>query len=227
MNRIRSIRFELSGECPLKSEHTFCPASKLPNAVLPNKIIFKVIKSLPEDYNGDIGFHNYNEPLADKRLTSLIFGIKRHHLPHAKITIWTNGIYLTSKVADTLMHMGVDEIILTKYKDTNVYSKLIQAYPPDIDDRITNYEKPVINSTIPCDAPFGQLIINRFGQVALCCMDWNYTMTFGDLNKQSLEECFSAMEVVYQNLIKGKRIYDVCSRCNRTRIKLNNNKVAR
>lgn len=221
IHRIRSIRFELSGECCLKEEHSFCPASKLSKGMLSATTIMKVIRILPSDFSGDIGFHNYNEPLMDPRLLWLVCMIKIY-LHKAKITVWTNGVFLTKEIIEDCKDAGVDEIIATAYNPEieKFHSEFVKVSEPNIDSRLENYSREVGNTNTPCDAPFGQLLINRFGYVSLCCMDWKNSITFGNLRYKELPDCFPAMDEVYKNLIEGKRyMYDVCSRCNRTRIK--------
>lgn len=222
-DRIKSVRFELSGSCPYKQEHKdFCPSSRIPDSMLESAIILKVMQFLGPEFKGDVGFHNYNEPLADPRLFHIVRKIKEI-CPDCRVSIWTNGLYLYPKLALEAVDIGVDEFVLTAYSPDSGcrYASMekIKIYAVHLDDRLKNYTRPVQNSRAPCDAPFGQLIVNRFGQVALCCMDWQYTMTFGDLHSKELEDCFKAMDEVYQNLINGIRVYDVCSRCRRTRIK--------
>ena len=220
---IKSVRFELSGRCQYKEKHkSFCPSLRMHDAFLSSKVILKVMRFLGRSFDGEVGFHNYNEPLIDPRLFLLITQIKEIS-PDCLISVWTNGENLCRELALEAFDAGVGEIILTAYdaESETLYGdmKRIKVYPVHLDDRLNNYSRDKQHNSIPCNAPFGQLIINRFGQIALCCMDWKYSMIFGNLNRQDIEDCLPGMFDVYQNLISGKRVYDVCSRCKRTRIK--------
>jgi MoaA/NifB/PqqE/SkfB family radical SAM enzyme len=66
------------------------------------------------DYSGWFAFHNYNEPLADPRILSLVREARRA-LARAKLTIYTNGDYLTARLLDDLCDAGISEVKVTLY----------------------------------------------------------------------------------------------------------------
>ena len=222
MNRITSIRFELSGFCNHKNEHEFCPSSSIEERTLSSDIIFKILVELPKDFSGDIGFHNYNEPLLDPRLYLICSQVKAL-LPKSKIHIYSNGMFLDKVLVKEGIRNGVDKFFVTCY-NSEVASRLagafgVEMYPMKIDDRRDIYYLVEVNSDGRCSAPISQIIVNRFGDVTLCCLDWKNTVTFGNLYEQTFNDCFEKMESTYKSLIEGKREEDICKRCTRTRVK--------
>jgi len=78
----------------------------------------KVIDSLSShDYCGWLAFHNYNEPLANPRLVREV-GFARQHVKQARLTVYTNGDYLTSQLLDVLASAGLSEMRVTVYPRT-------------------------------------------------------------------------------------------------------------
>jgi MoaA/NifB/PqqE/SkfB family radical SAM enzyme len=74
-----------------------------------------VIQSLSRRrYEGWLGFHNYNEPLANPRIIQEVASA-REHLAHAALTIFTNGDYLTAELFHGLVAAGVTQIRVTVY----------------------------------------------------------------------------------------------------------------
>lgn len=74
-----------------------------------------VLESLARhSYSGWLAFHNYNEPLANPRI---LFEIEcaRKLLPATKLTIFTNGDYLTPELLDRLLSAGLSQLRITVY----------------------------------------------------------------------------------------------------------------
>jgi hypothetical protein len=55
--------------------------------------------------------------------------------------------------------------------------------------------------------------------VGLCCLDWKRENVFGSLHNQALEEVLGSekMQVAYENLIEGRRGFNICRRCDWSR----------
>ncbi len=65
-------------------------------------------------YEGWLAFHNYNEPLANPRITQEV-ALARGQLPNAKLAIYTNGDYLTSETLEELVAAGLTQMRVTVY----------------------------------------------------------------------------------------------------------------
>jgi hypothetical protein len=70
-------------------------------------------------YRGSIAFHNYNEPLANKRLVREICFV-RETLPYCKAVVFTNGDLLTSGLLGTLVSIGLSFLRITLYPEEGV-----------------------------------------------------------------------------------------------------------
>jgi len=229
---INSIRFELSRKCPNSTLHKdICPNYLgKSDEILSSEIVFKVVNELRQSDNkhAEIGFHNYNEPTIDPRLvwfvTMIRLGIEN------PIAIWSNGYYLDYEIIMDLISQGANRFNITAYneEDYNKFSELKKKipFPADImfnvvkanfDARLGVYEQEIINLNKPCFAPLCQLLINYKGEVSLCSYDWKYTVIFGNLYKENLADIFPRMKEAFDNLKTGKRIYDICQRCKRSK----------
>jgi len=66
------------------------------------------------EYGGWLAFHNYNEPLLNRRLLDEI-GYVRATAPAARAAIYSNGDVLTRELFDRLMSAGVGYLRVTRY----------------------------------------------------------------------------------------------------------------
>lgn len=74
-----------------------------------------IIQSLARrDYGGWLAFHNYNEPLANPRITDEV-AFAREHLARAGLTVFTNGDYLTAELFGGLAAAGLTQMRVTLY----------------------------------------------------------------------------------------------------------------
>jgi len=98
----------------------FCPNADLKridtkNTHLDRKIISEIFDSLESiDYDGAISFHEYNEPLADKIIFSILEETAKK-LPNAEIKLTSNGDYLNEKVLKILTECNVSFIKISLY----------------------------------------------------------------------------------------------------------------
>ncbi len=227
--KIQQISFEISNTCNYTSIHPECPVSCYKNSiVLDEKIVFKVIDELKElDYSGYIAFHRYNEPMINKeRLYSYLEYISKA-LPNAKMSILTNGSYLNQDELNKIESYNVWSLSVSAYSKKE-YIKLkklttkrikYSIFYSVLDDRLSIYEKKPLNLKLPCFATIRDITINCYGQLALCCYDWNNQVTFGSLKENSLTELLNTPRFVdaHSSLTAGNRKFDVCSRCDTCR----------
>ncbi|MEW5847709.1 MAG: radical SAM/SPASM domain-containing protein [Myxococcota bacterium] len=83
------------------------------------------------DFRGWFAFHNYNEPMADPNLMTRV-AQAREQLPHAKLTIYTNGDFLTANNAKELAAAGVNELRVTRYPSN---AEAFTPPDPDVSER--------------------------------------------------------------------------------------------
>ena len=228
LNFTKRITIELSNICNLSKVHTKCPLNlETETIILPDHIVLKVLNfASSQKFAGRIAFHNYNEPLVDRRIEYFI-STARQLCPKTDIYLCTNGTGLDQNYLDRLVNLGVTNMHISAYSQ-NDYDRFIQLKTPafipvvnliTLDDTLEAYTRPYTHSTAPCFAPLSELIISRDATVVLCCLDWKREYVFGNLNIHSLEEIlrFEIIREVYEHLSHGYRLFDICKRCNWTR----------
>ncbi len=220
----KHVYLELSNLCNYAHLHKSCPVAHLAQSkdILSSRIVTDVLDTLGRyGYTGRIGFHTYNEPLMDPRLTRFI-AHARKACPTGEIYICTNGYYLDQIMAEELVETGVSHIHVSAYSDSE--QKRLETIHVSIpyhvermtlDKRMDAYDSPETEDHRPCFSPLYQIVVTAAGRISLCCMDWKRQYCFGDLHKQSFEEAMKdpAMWSVYEKLSRGNRCFDLCRRC--------------
>lgn len=195
-----AVFFELSNQCNLAQSHKKCPASLVTEpVVLPTEVIERTLQELSEmDFQGEICWHRYNEPLIDERLPMLI-GMARRIFPTNKIRVLTNGHLLNDQMRE----------LFDRYNVSVLVSK-----PGLLDDRLTLYGNEVLEQGRPCWG-MEELTITCHGDVGMCCMDWKNMQTFGSLKEKSLREVMAdeRYKEARKNLRAGQRVLEPCMRC--------------
>lgn len=142
------VSIELSNRCNYAKIHKKCPLNLVDEPIiLPAKIVFDILDTLDRyNFQGEIAFHNYNEPLIDPRLFKFI-EYARQGFPQREIYICTNGFYLNQTLLDELVESGVSNVRVSAYSKRE-YQRLsqIKAQIPlsvemtSLDDRLKLYE---------------------------------------------------------------------------------------
>ena len=97
----------------------WCPNSYLNDRrtqqLLDFEVFLRILYELRQaNYSGWIAFHNYNEPLANPRLSEEI-ATASEVVPKAKLAIYSNGYLLNQSVYRTLEEFNVRELRITIY----------------------------------------------------------------------------------------------------------------
>jgi MoaA/NifB/PqqE/SkfB family radical SAM enzyme len=89
-------------------------------------VYFKALTELSEiDYDGDLSFSVFNEPMMDNELASKRIRPARKMLPRAKLHFNTNGDYLTYERLLELADAGLDRILISIYVDASLNTPYI------------------------------------------------------------------------------------------------------
>jgi len=157
---VRLIDLETSSQCNRRCEYcanatydeTRDRFSK--NIFMRDEIFTATIDQLAEiDFIGRIAFHYLNEPLmfVDSLVERIAFA--RQKLPNARLTVYTNGDFLTKPVLDRLAAAGVDAVEITAHLQRG------QSYTESkILTRIVNKAKELGLAAVLTDYSEGQSI---------------------------------------------------------------------
>jgi len=225
--RTKRITFALSNICNLADEHKRCPLSDpvmSKKTTLPTKVILETLEIAKKyDFRGCVGFHWYNEPTLDPRLSYLLKTTKEY-LPHCTTFITTNGTLLTRQLVNDLIDLGLDWAMVSIYskaEDERLRREGIFKAPINItgkmqrlDGRLNLYGRD-LKKHKPCYAPLYELMITHDAKLGLCCFDWKQSETFGSLLDNNIEELLQKPEIwdAYERLSKANRFMNVCKGC--------------
>jgi radical SAM protein with 4Fe4S-binding SPASM domain len=120
--QLRLIEIETFSYCNRKC--WFCPNSSIDrishNKEMPEEMYLSIIKQLAEiDYDKEITYSRYNEPLAYKELILKRISQARQNLPKAKLRTNTNGDYVTLEYIHELRDAGLNELFIQQYLANN------------------------------------------------------------------------------------------------------------
>lgn len=112
------VEIEISSFC--NRTCWFCPNSsvdrKSKSIELPEEVFMKLIDNLAQiDYDKDLNFHRFNEPLADMELLLKRVRQARAALPKARFSIFSNGDYASRENLEALREAGVDSMLMSYY----------------------------------------------------------------------------------------------------------------
>ena len=216
-----SIQIETQTYCNLNCQ--FCPNNKInrEHGIMSLEIFNKIVNELSKlNFNGDILLYLENEPLLDKRILELI-EIAHKKCPHAKIKLYSNGVFLTNELLCNLFDAGLSFLRLNDYtmvqankpkkkefyeidsklKTFNYYLKnkkkvKIYKYFPQI-NKLSNRSGLMEGVGIPtplnlfCNRPFEEMYINFKGEAIFCCNDWLYEERMGNISNNSLAKIWA------------------------------------
>jgi hypothetical protein len=232
LEHTQRITLELSNQCNLAPLHALCPAHHVTEKKeLSTAIVHDVIQwAGKHKFQGGFAFHIYNEPMMDKRLLDFCAYVQQHCPTSKGVLIWTNGAYLKQDTLERLLLFGVHTIRVSLYTEkerdrlqelafNNPKAPLIFSWEiQEFDNRLKKDDTSgEITGHRPCHSPLVDLTINHEGKLVLCCMDWNASVPFGDLNKSRIAEVYGAaesrMKKIRDDLIAGTRHYRMCRSC--------------
>ena len=227
-------RTDCNNHCP------FCPHhfNKKKLEIMDWNCYTQIINNLCEiGYNGRVALMISNEPLLEERLPDMITYAKSKS-SRLFLDITTNGRLLNLELVDYLFKIGLDNININDYrgdreKDPDRLSTNLQpiymAYynNPKITIQKRRFDEkwPNYGGNIPqiielpqkgfCNFPFRKLNIAYNGDVILCCNDFMYETSFGNVMKKNLIDCWndSKYNHIRLALLDDKRIA-LCAKCN-------------
>ncbi len=231
------VLFETRTDCNRKCP--FCPQAHYvrPFMSMDWRVFTKVVDELAEiEFSGRLALFMTNEPLIEPRLLEMI-RYARGKSPRMFIDITTNGINLNSDYLGELFHSGLDNININDYRnDRGSFPEKISANlrkvvtdfknNPKVNykgrntsDVLSNYAG-IVNtgkrslSTMFCNYPFRKLAISAEGNVILCCNDYKYRTSFGNVMTHRLEEIWNSEGINnYRHNLLNEIRDGICMNC--------------
>ena len=122
-NNVELVYIETHSKC--NRSCWFCPNSVVDrhseNIIMDDSLFHKILNELSQiDYDGDLSFSVYNEPLIDPNIADRRIRPARKKLPYAKLHFDTNGDFITTDIISNLASSGLDRLQISIYVDDDV-----------------------------------------------------------------------------------------------------------
>lgn len=227
---LQIISIEIGPHCNLAKLHNKCPINlrnyKKNSRPITNDDIIKTIKDAYDNgFNGEIAFHYYNEPLLYISQIKEIIGLA----PYAKYLLWTNGTLVkqnkdflslfNSIVVSCYTNKIYKDMLKLKKYNPNIKRLILFSSENELDDRKEIYESSTVNYC-GCKRPFEiEIPIDYFGNIHLCCRDWNNTVEIGNIISNTLSEILgsrrykSLKNSIHRPLLDANNCPSICKSC--------------
>lgn len=185
MKYTQFLIFEIGTKCNLRHEE--CPLyapDRYENIDTSRELNDEKIVEIAErmynefGFTGLIGWHYYNEPLVYRnRIQNLMAAIKSR-VPQARFILWTNGQLIGSH-QDL---QGFDMVRITDYEGKS-YGWVAEAVPDmkvmrwNLDGRLDKKG----GGNARCRRMFTEFVIDFYGNVHVCCIDWKRDVDAGNV----------------------------------------------
>jgi len=200
MHLTQYLILEVCRECNLGKLHPQCPnlhpgrySEVRHEQPVPDYKAIQIVREAYEKhgFRGRVGFHYYNEPLlAAERMWRLMERISAK-VPQAEFVLWSNGTLLPEDCSE---FRRFSEIHITDYRIPKHEAKNLpalvsacthaQIHRWPLDNRLHGIGGEV--SFQPCHRMFTEFIIDYFGNVHLCCYDWQGLASIGNVQDEAL-----------------------------------------
>ena len=122
LNDFVFIEIEVFSYCNRKC--WFCPNSfidrRTVNLIMPEQKYLNILQQLKDmNFEGEIAYSRYNEPLSHKDIFIKRLKQAREYLPKAKLRTNSNGDYVTKNYIIDLEKAGLDELFIQQYLKNN------------------------------------------------------------------------------------------------------------
>lgn len=223
------ISFEISNKCNLQNCHPECPINKRKyrfqlKHLNTRSIVNTIEKAVSLGFNGLVAFHYYNEPLLNLELITDVI----HRLPKQRYLLWTNGTLLDRKIENNRFLKKFEKVCITCYKKDDMYFfeqlkdfyRNIEIFDWELDDRLDIYEKKIAND-LSCKRPLFEIPIDYYGNIHLCCMDWNNQYEIGNIFEKDFiniinSEQYQRLQDMCKNRLLDKSFCpEICKTCDK------------
>lgn len=226
LSRTSLLSFELGDDCNMKQLHPKCPINhrkyqKCSQRLTVQTIVSSIRQAFQLKFTGYVAFHYYNEPLLYRdEIIDVMDAV-----PEGRYMLWTNGLLLDPCVENNTILRRFDYICITCYDSSlrpffeqiREFHGHVDIFDWEFDDRLKIYTNNPGNK-IGCKRPLFELPIDCYGNVHLCCFDWNNQYEIGNINDTRLEDIIKGPYQKVLKLSEGKILDyescpDICKRC--------------
>lgn len=199
-------------------------------------------------FSGRIALFMTNEPLLDQELINRV-AYARKISPKFYIDINTNGHLLDIELMNQLFASGLDNLSIDDYRsDRDKYPSRLTPNIENVMDAYRNNPKVQVayrrtdeiltnragsvkkkkNINLPlksfCNYPFRKLAISPYGDIVLCCLDYNYIIKCGNILEKNIYEIWhSDILQKYRLALIEKNRNGLCKKCDINEYPKNNN----
>ena len=211
----------------------WCPNSKYQKekaALMKDDVFRKILADLKHiRYQGEIHLYLMGEALCDPDIVERVRQTRREFEKNI-IFISTNGDYLDREKAKELIDAGITWVGVSHYDNENKQLFEINREFPQTKitplgqlrqyfyNRAGHVDIEAIRKYKQCDWVFEKAYINRFGDLVLCCSDYDFEVNFGNVMESSFYEIYNSERYneyrEHHYFDKGKKM-DLCGKCNR------------
>lgn len=231
----RSVELEINSMCNRKCP--YCPnvSTQRPSGYMTEALFQKIIADLAQmNFDGNVSYHFYGEPMLDKRLFGFVEYTVRH-APRCRPVIYSNGDFMTLDIFRKYAKLARTRFLITQHDNQmtpNLQEILGEASAEEqahIEVRFANSFRmmnrsgliktmsvPLEPLEMPCDSPLATMVITMTGNVVACCNDYFETEIVGNVATHSLSQvwCSEPFERFRTALSKGDRTASkLCSSC--------------
>ncbi len=228
----KSIEIETYSRCNIKCPTCPVATDPRPAVKLSEETWQRIVLDLRRmGFTGTLSPHFYNEPFLDDRLHGLLT-FARAEMPDLNIVVFTNATRLTpdlfrtfAPVVDTF-RVTIDEPVIKKSLD-RLMTKLTEEERAKISARsiqlngLTNrggsveIADAVLRAPKHCRLPMDHVAIDAKGDVVLCYNDYYGSVTYGNVNTQSLSEIWFSERFLDDriDIYRGVFRHPICQNC--------------
>jgi hypothetical protein len=231
---LQVVSFEIGVGCDLAAQHPQCPvhlgmdryAHLYVARRLDGDAIMAVLYDLYTDYDfrGWVNFSHYNEPCLNS--DDLLKYAKACAViaPDCPRLLITNGRHIPAEVRDyglfTQVHVtdyGGSHAPTPEALDALRAVTTVRVTPGKLDRRMRGPGPD--RSQTGCLYPFSDLAVDHFGNLRLCCFDWQGLASPGNVFRDGLAACLRQWETVVRTVARPSMTADapaVCRTCRHT-----------
>jgi len=229
------VELEINSMCNRKC--SYCPnvSAERPLGYMEESLFQRIMGDLAEmDFDGNVAYHFYGEPLLDKRLPDFVEYTARH-VPNCRPIIYSNGDFLTLELFRHFIQRGLARFLITQHDNRmppNLERIMNEATDPEKKHLVFRFANslnmnnrsgfvPTLSVLhnplqVPCDWPLATMVITMNGDVVPCCNDYFETEVVGNVRTHSLCEvwCSERFERFRRALSRGDREASrLCVKC--------------